>query len=178
MKTFNKKGDAGETSLVHGVRVPKNHPRCEAYGTLDEVVSQLGLARSFCRRVSGDLLLQLQRDLFKAGGELATPPEHYEQVVTRGEVIDHKMVDHLEEMINELESRFEMPRCFVVPGSSSGSAALDVARAMLRRAERRVVDLKLAGEVRNEHLSSYLNRMADLLFVLARFEEDGRWIPL
>ena len=176
MKTFNKKGDLGETSLLYGVRVPKNHPRCEAYGTIDEAASALGLARCSCKRVTGELLLQLQRGLFKVGSELATPKEHYVQAVAREGVINSEMVDELETMIDDFEVRAEMPQAFVVPGASPGAAALDMARAILRRAERRVVDLTQAGEVKNEEVGRYVNRMADLLFTLARWEEGGQWL--
>ncbi len=174
MRTFNKKGDQGETSLLYGVRVPKNHPRCEAYGTIDEVVSALGLARCFCKRVPGDALLELQRGLFKVGAELATSLEHYEKLVSRGGAITSEMTDDLEKQIVDLENKTEMPQAFVLPGAISGSATLDMARAILRRAERRVVDLVQAGEVRNGEVERYLNRMADLLYALARYEEGQK----
>lgn len=174
MKTFNKKGDKGETSLLHGVRVPKNHPRCEAYGTVDEVVSALGVARCLCQRVKPETLLDLQRGLFKVGAELATPREHHAKLVARGGAVTRDMVDGIERQIVDLEATMEMPHAFVLPGAVSGAAALDVARAVLRRAERRVVDLVQAGEVSNEEVESYLNRMADLVFTLARYEEGGK----
>lgn len=174
MKTFNTKGDQGETSLLYGVRVPKNHPRCEAYGTIDEVVSALGLARCFCKRVPADMLMELQRGLFKVGAELATPQEHYDKLVAAGNAVGPELADAMEKHIVEFEARMEMPSAFVLPGAVAGAAALDMARAVLRRAERRVVDLVKLGEVKNENVERCVNRMADLLFTLARFEEAGQ----
>ncbi|MBI2859084.1 MAG: cob(I)yrinic acid a,c-diamide adenosyltransferase [Chloroflexi bacterium] len=172
MKTFDKKGDKGETSLLYGVRVPKNHPRCEANGTIDEAVSAIGLARCFCKRIPPETLTVLQRGLFKVGAELATPLEHYEKLQARGGCITADMPDQIEIQIVEMESRIEMPQAFVLPGAVLGAAALDMARAVLRRAERRVVDLVQSGQVSNPEVERYLNRMADLLFTLARYEED------
>ncbi|MBI2857225.1 MAG: cob(I)yrinic acid a,c-diamide adenosyltransferase [Chloroflexi bacterium] len=171
MKTFNKRGDKGETSLLYGERVPKSHPRCEAYGTIDEVVSALGLARCFCTRVDRETLVALQRGLFAVGAELATPLEHREKLVSRGTAVTPEMVADLEKRIDELEARTPMPEAFVLPGGAPGAAALDLARAMLRRAERRAVALAASGEIANESVTSYLNRMADLIFALARYEE-------
>ncbi|MEW6034614.1 MAG: cob(I)yrinic acid a,c-diamide adenosyltransferase [Chloroflexota bacterium] len=174
MKTFNKRGDKGETSLLYGVRVPKSHPRCEAYGAIDEAVSALGLAGAFCKRVGQDVLQGLQRELFIVGAELATPPEHYHKLQERGGTVTSAMVDALERRVDEYEARTEMPRAFVLPGAAAGAAALDLARAILRRAERRVVELSQGGEVKNEEVCRYLNRLADLLYTLARFEEGER----
>ncbi|MDO8473161.1 MAG: cob(I)yrinic acid a,c-diamide adenosyltransferase [Dehalococcoidia bacterium] len=176
MKTFNKRGDHGETSLLYGVRVPKNDPRCEAYGTVDEVVSALGLARCYCKRVPADTLLDLQRGLFKVGAELATPPEHYHKLVASGGTITPEMADGLEKQIVDLECKVEMPRAFILPGAVPGAAALDLSRAVVRRAERRVVDLVQSGEVKNAEVERFLNRLADLLFTLARYEEADKRI--
>lgn len=174
VKTFNKRGDQGETSLLYGVRVPKNDARCEAYGTLDEAVSAIGLARSYCKRVPPDVLLDLQRKVFKVGAELATPKEHYDKLAGRGGTITASMADELEKQIEDLESKMEMPQAFVLPGAATGAAALDMARAIIRRAERRVVDLVQSGAVTNGEVERFLNRLADLLFTLARFEESDK----
>lgn len=174
MRTFNKRGDYGETSLLFGVRVLKNDLRCEAYGTLDEAVSAMGLARSYCKRVPAETLMDLQRKLFKVGAELATSPEYYERLAGRGDTITCGMADELEKQIEELESLMEMPQAFVLPGAATGAAAIDMARAIVRRAERRVVDLVQAGAVTNREVERFLNRLADLLFTLARYEESGR----
>jgi len=171
METFNKRGDGGETSLMYGVRVRKSHLRCEAYGTIDEVVSTIGLARAFCKRVPAEALHELQRQLFTVGAELATTADHYDKITAKGTVVTPEMVDALQKRIEEYEARMDMPRAFIVPGAVAGAAALDMARSTLRRAERRVVSLVEAGEVQNPEVQKYLNRLADLLFTLARFEE-------
>lgn len=172
MRTFNKKGDGGETSLLYGDRVAKSDSRCEAYGTIDEAVSALGLARHFCRPEVRDIVLSLQQDLFVVGAELATPAEYYSKLVTKHNIVTSEMVQRLENLIGDFEAKVKMPESFVIPGgASAGSAALDVARTVIRRAERRVVALKEAGMVRNDEVLKYLNRLSDLVFTLARYEE-------
>lgn len=171
MKTFNKKGDGGETSLLYGTRVAKSDDRCEAYGTIDEAVSLLGLAKNFCQPEVKDILSSLQRDLFIIGTELATPQEHYAKLETKGKVVRPEMVQRLEDLIDEFEAKIDMPREFIIPGACMSSAALDVARAVIRRAERRVVAFKYSGQFTNEEAMKYLNRLADLVFTLARYEE-------
>ena len=172
MRTFNKKGDGGETSLLYGDRVAKSDPRCEAYGTIDEAVSALGLARHFCRSEVKDIILSLQRDLFVVGAVLATPVEHYSKLAIDQNVVNSEMVQRLENLIDAFEAKVKIPEIFVIPGgSSAGSAALDVARTVIRRAERRVVALKEAGMAKNGEMLKYLNRLADLLFTLGRYEE-------
>lgn len=170
MKTFNKRGDKGETSLLYGGRVAKSHPRCEAYGTIDEAVSALGLARALTtkERVS-DIIYTLQQDLFIVGAELATADHH--KLEARNRVVTAEMVERLESLIDAFEQEMEMPKLFVIPGNSPSSAALDLARTIIRRAERRVVALKHENKVPNERVLEYLNRLADLIFTLARYEE-------
>jgi len=172
VKTFNKKGDGGETSLLYGIRVAKNDLRCEAYGTIDEAVSFLGLAKSFCQSDIKDILCKLQRDLFVVGAELATPQERYSELAAKGKMVRPEMVQRLEDLIEDFEARVDMPREFIIPGACVSSAALDVTRAVIRRAERRVVALKQAGQLMNDGLLQYLNRLADLIFTLARYEEQ------
>jgi len=172
VKTFNKKGDGGETSLLYGIRVAKNDLRCEAYGTIDEAVSFLGLAKSFCQSDIKDILSKLQRDLFVVGAELATPQERYSELAAKGKMVRPEMVQRLEDLIEDFEARVDMPREFIIPGACVSSAALDVTRAVIRRAERRVVALKQAGQLMNDGLLQYLNRLADLIFTLARYEEQ------
>jgi cob(I)alamin adenosyltransferase len=172
MRTFNRKGDGGETSLLYGERVAKSDPRCEAYGAVDEAVSALGLARHFCLSEVKDIILSLQRDLFVVGAVLATPVEHYSELAIDHNVVNSEMVQRLENMINGFEAKVKMPESFIIPGGfSAGSAALDVARAVIRRLERRVVALKEAGMAENREMLKYLNRLADLIFTLARYEE-------
>jgi len=172
MRTFNKRGDGGETSLLYGDRVAKSDARCEAYGTIDEAVSVLGLARCFCQSEVNDTISGLQRDLFVVGAELATPSEHYSKLLMKQNVVTPEMVHRLDDLIIAFEAKVNMPEAFVIPGgASAGSAALDVARTIVRRAERRIVGLKEAGISINEEVMKYLNRLADLIFTLARYQE-------
>lgn len=171
MKTFNKRGDSGETSLLYGGRVAKSDLRCEAYGTLDEAISMLGAVRCLCSERTKGMVLDVQRELFVVGAELATPPEYHQALKEKHGVVTAGMVERLEKLIEEMEGEMEMPNCFVVPGGCLGSALLDVARAMVRRGERRVVSLLQQEQLPNKEVLSYLNRLADLLYVLARYEE-------
>lgn len=174
MKTFNKRGDKGETSLFLGPRVPKSDPHCEAYGTIDEAVAALGLARALSRKQNvRNTLLGIQKDLFVLAGELATPPEAYERLAQKYPVITDSDVQRLEGLINDLEQTVKMPEGFVIPGDSPTSAAIHLARATIRRAERRVVGLQQDGQVPNREIPKYLNRLADLLFTLSLYEETG-----
>jgi len=172
VKTFNKKGDKGETSLLYGMRVAKCDARCEAYGTVDEAVSALGLAKNFCQPDIKDILSSLQQDLFIVGAELATPPEHYSELVAKGKAVQSEMVQRLEDLIDYFEAKVDMPCEFIIPGACKSSASLDVARTVLRRAERRVVALKETGQAVNEEVLKYLNRLADLVFTLARYQDE------
>jgi len=173
MKTFNKKGDSGETSLLYGIRVPKSDLRCEAYGTIDEAVSLVGLAKNFCLPDVKDILSSIQHDLFTVGTEIATPQERYSELVAKGKVVKPKMVQRLENLIDDFEPKIDMPHSFIIPGACVSSAALDVARTVVRRAERRVVALKESGQLASEELLKYLNRLADLIFTLARYEDKN-----
>ncbi|MCD6568379.1 MAG: cob(I)yrinic acid a,c-diamide adenosyltransferase [Dehalococcoidia bacterium] len=174
MKIYTRKGDGGETSLLYGTRVTKDDLRCEAYGTVDEAVSMLGLAKNFCLPEVRDVITGLQRDLFAVGTELATPQEHYAGLEAKGMTVKPEMVQRLEELIDGFESRVTMPREFIIPGACAGSAALDVARVVVRRAERRVVTLGRGGDFASGELLRYLNRLSDLVFILARYEEGVR----
>lgn len=171
MKTFNKEGDNGDTSLLGKVRVAKSDMRCEACGTIDEAVSAIGLAKSLCQDEVRDVLFALQQDLFVVGTELATPLERYAEFVSKGKWIKPEMTQRLESLIDDFEDKVDMPCEFIIPGACVSSAALDVARAVVRRAERRVVALKEMGQLRNEEVLKYLNRLSDLIFTLARYEE-------
>lgn len=171
MKTFNKKGDSGETSLLYGIRTAKSDLRCEAYGTVDETVSLLGLAKNFCQPEIRDIVTSLQRELFIIGAELATPLQRYQDLSVKGKTVKPDMVKRLEDLIDEFEAKVEMPREFVIPGACMSSATLDIARAVIRRAERRAVNLKNEGQLTNEKVLEYLNRLADLIFTLARYQE-------
>ena len=172
MKTFSKRGDDGETSLLFGERVPKSDLRCEAYGTLDEAISSLGVARNHVKKgKTSQIILKVQKELFDINAELATKPEDYEKLVSRFKPITEEMASGLEAIIDEMEAGLEIPGEFIIPGLNLASASLDVARTIVRRAERRVVALREKGEIKNDALLHYLNRLADLLFILARYEE-------
>ncbi len=167
---FSKKGDDGSTSLMGGQRVPKSGPRTEAYGTLDEASSALGLAKASARRPrTREILLGIQRDLVLLGAELATVPEdksRYDYRITR----DH--VERLEGLIDELQREVALRNEFIFPGETVSGAAIDLGRTIVRRAERKTVDLVHQKIVGNLEILGFLNRLADLLFVLARYEES------
>ena len=176
-KVYTKFGDAGETSLLYGGRVSKNSPNTEAYGITDEAVSVMGLARAFTTDPKvNDLLRQLQRELFTITAELATDPDKYELFQQHFKPVTKEMVQSLESSIDSLEEEFEMPNVFILPGGSQASAAIDLARCVIRTAERRVVAMAEQDGLTNGFIMTYLNRLGDLLFVLARYED--RDIPI
>ena len=176
-RVYTKFGDAGETSLLYGGRVSKNGLNTEAYGITDEAVSAMGLARAMTSNPKvNDLLRQLQRDLFTIAAELATDPDKYELFQQHFKPVTAEMVTSLEDTIDSLEEEFEMPKVFILPGGSQASAAIDLARCVIRTAERRVVAMAEADVLTNGLIMAYLNRLGDLLFVLARYED--RDIPI
>jgi cob(I)alamin adenosyltransferase len=176
-KVYTKFGDKGETSLLYGGRVSKNNPHSEAYGITDEAVSAMGLARSLSEdsRVK-DTLRDLQRDLFTIAAELATDPGKYELFQQHFKPVTPEMVESLEHTIDSLEEDVDMPKVFILPGGTPASSAIDMARCIIRTAERRVVGLKEADLLTNDHILAYLNRLGDLLFVLARYQD--RELPI
>ncbi len=179
MRIYTRKGDRGTTGLLFGgERVPKSHPRTEAYGTTDEAVSALGLARAaLAPGELGDLVLRLQRELFVVGAELATHTDRRGRLTEGVTLVTEPMVSSLEAEIDSLEARHPQPTEFVIPGESIAGAALDLARSTVRRAERACVALDLAGELPRSFVIPYLNRLADLLFVMAR-AADGGFTPM
>jgi cob(I)alamin adenosyltransferase len=181
------RGDDGTTGLLYGGRIPKDDPRTEAYGTVDEAVAALGVARAQLGAMQLDgtlpptlaelaaLVLRFQRELFVVGAELAANPDardRLEDGVTR---VDERMLVGVEDVLSGEEARMTMPREFVVPGETPLSASLEVARTVLRRAERRAISLRREGLVPGEWLVPYLNRLADLLWVLARTAEQAEF---
>ena len=172
MRIYTKSGDTGETGLLFGGRVSKSDPRCEAYGATDQAVSAMGLARALSQepRVK-EILLQVQHQMFTVGAELATAPDKYEHLRSGFTVITPDMVTHLEGLIDELNDQIELPSAFIVPGASAASGALDLARGLLRTGERRAVELHEKGLLVNPEVLRYLNRLSDLLFMLARYED-------
>ena len=172
VKIYTKGGDSGETGLLYGGRVPKTDPRCEAYGTVDEAVAALGLARALSASPKvKETVKQVQRELFTVGAELSTDPAQYAIMQRHFDVVSSAMVERLEQLIDELEADVQLPRSFIIPGASAASSALDLARTILRRAERRVVGLKESGLLVNDEVLRYINRLSDLLFMLARYED-------
>jgi len=178
------KGDDGTTGLLYGgARIGKDDPRTEAYGTIDEAIAALGLARANLgvKGRQGTLpagmgglaamILRFQRELFVVGAELATNPEAWDRLEDDRTRVSAVMVASVEQTLVELERHIEMPKEFVVPGETPTSAALELARTVLRRAERRAVALARAGMVPGPNLIPYLNRLADLIWVLARAAE-------
>ena len=164
---FSQRGDEGETSLLTGERVSKASLRPEAYGTLDEASSALGLAKAGTKNPNILEVIELvQQDLVTLGAELAC-----EKGGRENHLIERDRIIWLEGWIEKLQRDVSLPRHFVHPGANAVSAAVDLARAMIRRAERRVVDLKEAGLLGPSEILSYLNRLADFLFVLARYAE-------
>ena len=176
-RVYTKFGDLGETSLLYGGRVSKNNLHTEAYGITDEAVSAMGLARATSEdaRVK-DVLRDLQKELFTIAAELATEPDKYELFQQHFQPVTLEMVENLESTIDSLEEDVEMPKVFILPGGSQASSAIDLARCIIRTAERRVVALREAQQLTNDLIITYLNRIGDLLFVLARYQD--RDLPL
>ena len=173
MSIVTKTGDNGTTALMYGRRVSKCHPRVEAYGCVDELNTALGLARataehSFVR----DNLLLIQKDLVNLMGELATAVEDLERYVKDGyTLVTPPMTHKLDALVKEIEAQHVSFKGWATPGACLNSAALDVARTVCRRAERRVCALQEAGQLQNSEIIIYLNRLADLLWLCARWVE-------
>lgn len=176
MKIYTARGDTGSTDLL-GERVGKDDPRIDLLGDLDEATSAIGLGRAQARwEHANEMLVAAQRDLYQVMAELAfidtTRPDTLRFAAER--------VDWLEEAIATVQETVELPREFVVPGDTHAGAALDVARTVARRAERKAVVLANAGGVGNPEIIRYLNRLSSLLFILARAEDlqDGGSVRL
>ena len=185
-RVYTRTGDKGETRLVGGKKVPKDARRIEAYGTVDELNSIVGLARAFnrermeenevCRKLDG-ILKRVQNELFDLGSELATPPEGYHEEMHR---IGEAEVKALEALIDECQKELKPLRSFVLPGGGRVSAFLHQCRTVCRRAEREVLRLSREEEI-GEGSLKYLNRLSDLFFVLSRWvgkrlgEQESLW---
>lgn len=166
MKIYTKTGDSGETGLFGGARVDKDDTRVDAYGTVDETNAAIGCARATGLPAELDALLgAIQDDLFTLGAELACVPGHEERMKLA--LCSAAAIGRLEAAIDSSESALPALTAFILPGGTAGAAALHAARTTCRRAERRVVTLRRASKVRDE-VVIYLNRLSDLLFVLAR----------
>lgn len=176
MKVYTRTGDNGTTALLYGGRVRKDAPGPTAYGATDEAVAALGLARAELE--PGDepfeLLVRLQRELFVVGAELATAPDNRSKLTDAITRVTPAMVSALEPVIDDVTGRFEAPREFVLPGENRVAAALDLARTVVRRAERACVGATAAGWLEaDSQVVPYLNRLADLCWTLARWQEGA-----
>lgn len=168
MTIYTRTGDSGETGLFGGGRVPKDHARVEAYGEVDELNSAIGVARATTPVPFFDELLQtIQRDLFALGGQLATPDPAKVQAALQKAAVSEASVRHFEEVMDRADQELPELRAFVLPAGTPKAAALHLARTICRRAERRVVALSHSAEVPDLFVT-YLNRLSDLLFTLAR----------
>lgn len=179
MSIVTRTGDQGTTALMYGRRVSKCHPRVEAYGCVDELNTALGVARAsaghdFLR----DNLMLIQRDLVTLMGELATAVEDLPRYVKDGyHLVTPAMTQKLEALVKEIEAQNVSFKGWATPGACGNSAALDVARTVCRRAERRVCALQEADQLQNSEIIIYLNRLADLLWLLARWVETRGETP-
>jgi cob(I)alamin adenosyltransferase len=170
-RIYTRTGDDGTTARLYGGRISKADPTAQAYGTVDEAVAALGLARALTDdRGLEEGLLAIQRELFVVGADLAAHPDARGRLEPEVSLVIPEMIERLETWIDELILAHPMPNAFVVPGANPVSATLDLARAVVRRSERCVVQLRDGGAQVNEATLRYLNRLSDLLFVLARVE--------
>ena len=170
MSIVTKTGDQGETSLMYGRRLPKNNPRSEAYGAVDELTAALCLARAGCEdKFVTEQILAVQKDLINVMGELSTLPEDRQRYTKDGfQIVEAKMVDRIGGVIVDLEKdKSVYPKDWVIPGGNPVSAALDLARTICRRAERQVATLNDP----NPEILRYLNRLSDFCWILARLTE-------
>ncbi|MDQ4070041.1 MAG: cob(I)yrinic acid a,c-diamide adenosyltransferase [Actinomycetota bacterium] len=174
MRIYTRRGDDGTTGLLYGGRVRKDSPVPTACGDVDEAQAAIGLARAAAEPGSelDGLLVGVERDLWVLMAELATAPEHRHRLVAGQTQVTTDMVDALEPLIDDLTARFDAPRGFVLPGQTPVAAALDLARAVVRRAERSALAVTAAGS----SVVPYLNRLSDLLWTMARWQE-GRTLP-
>ena len=174
MRIYTRKGDDGTTGLLYGGRVPKDSPIPVVCGDVDEAQAALGVARAAATAGSelDRLLVGLERDLWVLMAELATAPEHRDRLVAGRTLVTAEMVSSLEPLIDDLGTRFEPPTEFVLPGQTPSAAALDLARTVVRRAERSALAVVAPGS----HVGPYLNRLSDLLWTMARWQE-GEALP-
>ncbi len=162
-------GDTGYTGLLGEQRVAKYDSRPDTFGTVDEATSALGLARAVAQdQKVKEIIFRIQQDLYLLMGELATPPEIYEKM---GLYILHEHVQWLEQIEDELKQKVAIPNKFIIPGDTLDGAALDLARTIIRRAERMAVKLLHDGIIQNGEVIRYLNRLSDLVFIIARYCE-------
>jgi cob(I)alamin adenosyltransferase len=173
MSIATKTGDGGTTGLMYGRRVPKNHPRVEACGTLDELNSALGLARATAtEKFIGENLFWIQKSLVDVMGEVGALTEDLPRYAKDGyALVTPELTAKLDALVQEIEAQNISFKGWATPGATQNSAALDLARSVCRRAERRVFDLQSAGDLKNAEILIFLNRLSDLLWLFARWVE-------
>jgi cob(I)alamin adenosyltransferase len=174
VRIYTRRGDDGTTGLLHGGRLRKDAPVVDACGEVDEAQAAIGVARSHAGPGTDldSVLVELERDLWVLMAELATAPEHRDRLVPDRTLVTAAMVERLEPLIDDVTARFEAPAEFVLPGQGLTASYLDLARTVVRRAERRA----LSAAVEGSHVVPYLNRLSDLLWTLARWQE-GESLP-
>ena len=174
MKIYTKKGDKGKTSLLFGTSVSKDNIAPEAYGSVDELVAALGLIRQEKKldHETKNLVLKIQRELFIVGAELATSKLNRKKLKPNETLVTESMVHELEKVIDELTEKNGIPEYFVVPGNNSISSKFDWCRVVSRRAERRCVTWQELNKLEDSFVITYLNRLSDLLWMMARNYED------
>ena len=177
MKVYTKRGDDGTTGLLYGGRVDKDDLRTEAYGTVDEACSALGMARAGLvdEPQWHDRVLAIQREMFVLGAQLATHTDHWGQLADGVSRVTPAMIEFMEREIDALTEQSPLPAEFVVPGQRVPGAAVDLARTIVRRAERTVVAMHRRDLLPDDLLVRYLNRLSDYLFVVARCIEGGAY---
>jgi cob(I)alamin adenosyltransferase len=176
MSIVTKTGDSGTTALMYGRRVPKNHPRVEACGAIDELNAALGVARAAAvtENFIADNLLAIQKDLIVVMGEVGVQPEDLKRYFSDGYLpVTPDMTARLEMLVKQIEAQNISFKGWATPGATNPSAALDMARTICRRAERCVCELKFVGELHNGEIVIYLNRLGDLLWLFARWAESS-----
>jgi cob(I)alamin adenosyltransferase len=179
LKIYTRRGDDGTTGLLYGGRVAKDSPAIEANGAVDEAQAALGMVRAEAERGSqlDAIVVGLERDLYVLMAELATAPANRAKLVAGQTLVTAAMVARLEELIDDLTGRFPAITEFVVPGHDRTSAALDVARTVVRRAERLALAAGVADVATSSQVVPYLNRLSDLLWTMARWQEQGQSLP-
>jgi cob(I)alamin adenosyltransferase len=175
MKIYTRRGDDGTTGLLYGGRVQKDDHRTSVYGTLDEAVAALGLARAAGLTEPVEAaVVRIQREMFVVGAQLATSADNRHKLEPGVSRVTPSMTEEAEAQIDALIDEHPLPKEFILPGETAGAAGLDLARAIVRRAEREAVAMDRAGLVEDPEVLRFLNRISDLLFTLARYEEAER----
>lgn len=175
IKIYTRKGDDGTTGLWYGGRVKKSDPRTSAYGDVDEAISAIAVARALANDTAPEVaadLFEMQRCLFIGCAQLATADESFGKLIPGTTLIEQEMVDELESKIDHYKALVDLPPKFIIPGGTELSARIDVARTVIRRAERSIVELDGISPLPDQTVLAYVNRCSDLLFMLARFTDE------